>query len=214
MGTRIPSVSKGIMNALMAWRARGLMARIAPLLPREGAILDIGCGTGHNGERLRRLGLGPVAEVDVVDFKVARPPPTLFDGCTLPFADGCFAAVTLVYVLHYASAPSILLKEAQRVCRGPVIIVQTVCEGVAGTTFHRLNELASRVGFYAARAVRAIGPVRCPLGLRCQYSRDELLRTARQAGLIPTHLRAERHLPLFPLTRMVCRFEPLKPAGR
>jgi SAM-dependent methyltransferase len=200
------------MSAVMAWRARGLMARIAPLLPRDGSILDVGCGTGHNGERLRHLGLGPVAEVDVVNFKVAGPPPTLFDGCTLPFADGCFDAVTLVYVLHYARAPGVLLKEAQRVCRGPVIIVQTVCAGLSGTAFHSLNEFASRVGFCAARAVRAIGHVPCPLRLRWRFSCYDLLRTARQAGLVPTQIRAERHFPLLPLTRMICRFEPFKPA--
>ena len=203
----------GTMGALMSWRARGLMARVAPLLPRGAAILDVGCGTGHNGECLRFLGLGPVTEVDIVNFKVVGPPPTLFDGCTLPFADGRFDAVTLVYVLQYARAPSVLLKEASRVCRGALIVIQTVCEGSAGPRFHRLNELISRLGFYAARSVRAIRPVRCPLRPRHEFSREALLGTARQAGLIPTLLRAERHLPLFPLTRMTCRLEPLKPVG-
>src|SRR5579872_5461824 len=102
MAIPIPFVSKpalGVMNALMSWRAKGLMARVVPLLPPNAAVLDVGCGTGHNGARLRQLGLGPVSEADVVDFCAVGPKPTLFDGCSLPFADKQFDAVTLIYVL-------------------------------------------------------------------------------------------------------------------
>ena len=88
MAIRTPFVSKpalALLNMLMTWRARGLAVRLIPLLPGNGRILDLGSGTGHNGEYLRRLRLGPVSEVDVVDFSVVGPRPALFDGCRLPF---------------------------------------------------------------------------------------------------------------------------------
>lgn len=200
------------MNALMAWRARGLMARVVPLFPRGAAVLDVGCGTGHNAERLRRLGLGPVSEVDVVDFKVARPGPILFDGRSLPFADAQFDVVMLIYVLHYAPDPAALLEEARRVCRGALVVMQTVCEGGRGGPFYRGNELISRLGFYAARFFQAIPAVQCPLHSARGFSRSAFLRVTRQAGLIPRAWRAERHFPFLPLTRITCTLARSHPA--
>ena len=204
----------GVMNALMFWRARGLMARVVPLLRRRATILDVGCGTGHNAERLRRLGLGPVSQVDIVDFTVVGPRPALFDGGALPFWDAQFDAVTLVYVLHYTRDPVALLKEARRVCRSTLIVMQTVCEGSTGPRFHRLNEFISRLAFYAARRLGAIHPVPCPLNSGCYFSRARFLQVAQQAGLVPSWLQVERHFPLLPLLRITCKLEPLKVPGR
>ena len=201
------------MNALMSWRARGLMARVVPLLPPRATILDVGCGTGHNAERLRCLGLGPVSQVDIVDFTVVGPRPTLFDGGALPFLDAQFDAVTLVYVLHYARDPVALLKEARRVCRTTLIVIQTVCEGSTGPRFHRLNECLSRLAFYAAQRLGAIHPVPCPLKSGYDFSRATFLQAAQRAGLVPGSLLAERHFPFLPLFRISCELEPLKVPG-
>jgi len=198
----------------MTRRARGLVARIVPFLPGKGGILDIGSGTGHNGEYLRRLRLGPVSEVDVVDFSVVGPRPTLFDGYRLPFADAQFDAVTMIYVLHYAPDPVALLKEARRVCRGRLVLMQTICEGGAGTRFHLFNEAISRLGFYAARVFGLINPVPCPLRSGRGFSREALLRIVHHAGLAPESLRAERPLPLLPLSRITCSLVPFEPSCR
>lgn len=197
------------MNALMSWRARGLVARLIPLLPRNAKVLDIGCGTGHNGERLRRLGLGPVAEADVVDFKVVGPRPTLFDGRALPFADEEFDVVTLIYVLHYARDPIGLLQEARRVCRGPLLVVQTLCEGSAGPACHHFNEGLSRLGFYVARFLRAFRHVACPLNSGHDFSSGDFRRITAGAGLSIREARMERHLRFSPLSRITCKLEPL-----
>lgn len=196
-----------LMNALMSWRARGLMARVVPLLAPAATVLDIGSGTGHNAQRLRRLGLGPVVEADVVAFNVVGPGPTLFDGRALPFADGQFDAVMLIYVLRYTREPAALLREARRVGRGPVIVVQTVCAGSGGVRCHHWNEVLSRLGFCAARFARAIPAAPCPLHSRRDLTRAAFLSVARQAGLAPRELRAERQLPFLPLIRITCRLD-------
>jgi SAM-dependent methyltransferase len=214
MAIRTRSVSDPalrLLNGLMTWRARELAARVAPLLPGTGEILDIGSGTGHNGAYLRRLRPGRVSEVDVVDFSVVGPGPALFDGRRMPFSDARFDAVTMIYVLHYAPDPVALLKEARRVCRGSIVVVQTVCEGSAGPRLHRVNEAISRLGFHAARLLGVINSVPCPLHSREDLSREALLQIVRRAGLAPGSLRAERHLPCLPLSRITCSLVPFEP---
>jgi SAM-dependent methyltransferase len=149
-----------------------------------------------------------------VDFSVAGPPPVLFDGCRLPFSDAQFDAVTMIYVLHYVPDPVGLLKEARRVCRGNLVVMQTVCEGRAGPGFNRVNEAVSRLGFYAARAIGLIDPVPCPLHSRRDFSREALLQIVHRAGLAPKSLRAERHLPFLPLIRITCSLAPFERSCR
>ena len=147
----------------------------------------------------------------MVDFSVVGPGPALFDGCRLPFSDARFDAVTMIYVLQYAPDPVALLKEARRVCRGNIVVVQTVCGGRAGPLFHRLNEAMSRLGFHAARFFGVINPVPCPLHSRMDLSRDALLQIVRRAGLATGSWRAERHLPCLPLSRITCCLVPVGP---
>ena len=147
----------------------------------------------------------------MVNFSVVGPGPVLFDGCWLPFSDGRFEGVTLIYVLQYAPDPVGLLREARRVCRGSIVVVQTVGEGRRGPRFHRVNEAISRLAFQAARRLGVIAPVPCPLHCRADLSRAALLQVVRGAGLAIESWRAERHFPGLPLSRITCRLTPLEP---
>jgi SAM-dependent methyltransferase len=203
-----------LMDAIMRWRARGLVGRIAPWLRPGDALLDVGSGTGHNGERLRRACHVQVTETDVVDFSTVGPKPVLFDGRQLPFADVQFDAVTLIYVLHYVEDPVAFLKEARRVCRSRIVLVQTTCDGFAGLGLHWCNEWISRLGFQAARFFGLIDPVPCPVRYRRSFSRDAVLQAAQQAGLRPASLRYERLLRLLPLSRLTCTLATGEPGHR
>jgi SAM-dependent methyltransferase len=61
-------------------------------------------------------------------------PPTritnfaLFDGRRLPYRDGSVDVALLIFVLHHADDPSILLREASRVARRAVIVVEDTPE--------------------------------------------------------------------------------------
>src|ERR1700732_3786286 len=70
-------------------------------LPEEGAIIDVGCGTGSLALALAERRCGRVAGIDIalpyIAFARSREPGAgvdfvLGDACRLPFGDGRFAA--------------------------------------------------------------------------------------------------------------------------
>jgi len=110
-------------NAVFSRRARVLGEAIRDLLPMGSSVLDVGTGDGTIA-RLWKAGR-PDLRVEGIDVFV-RPNPkipvSVFDGRTLPFADGSFDIVTFVDVLHHADDARKLLHEAARVARKSVVI--------------------------------------------------------------------------------------------
>jgi len=90
-------------------------------------VLDIGGGTGVMAQAIQELlPAGRVAAVDVVDryFDTLSVETHVYDGTTLPFADGSFDAATINNVMHHVP-PAIragLMREVRRVVDGPVYI--------------------------------------------------------------------------------------------
>ncbi len=78
-------------------------------------------------EELAARGAGELFGVDVVDIRREKSRPfRLFDGVDLPFIDRRFDVVVLSFVLHHVpnERKRALLREALRVCRGTVVIVE------------------------------------------------------------------------------------------
>lgn len=90
-------------------------------------LLDIGGGTGVMAEIMQALlPVGEVTAIDVVDryFENLSVRTQVYDGATLPFADGSFAAATINNVMHHVD-PAVrgaLMREIRRVVRGPVYV--------------------------------------------------------------------------------------------
>src|SRR6185436_10741943 len=117
---------KLLLDAVMARRARQLLDQVAAWLPDQGAVLDLGSGTGHLSALLEReMGL-EVVTADVSDIHVVGRPPVLIADGVLPFEEKTFAAALLFFVLAYPNDPAAVLAEAARVTRGPIIVVQTL----------------------------------------------------------------------------------------
>ena len=129
-----------------AFRARalqtGFLKTVVPLLNSRarliadqvgqfvscGTILDLGCGDSLASGMLADL--GTIVLADVMDYRDAsqihREFHLVIDGAPLPFEDGTFDTVLALTLFHHATAPLSLLKEAIRVCRGRIIVIESV----------------------------------------------------------------------------------------
>jgi len=110
------------------WREEPLVDRIRPYLPAGGSVIDIGAGGCRIAELLGTDGRFSVTAVDVVDHNVTEVPMQLYDGERLPFPDKSFDAALLVFVLHHAEHPEVLVREALRVTRSTVVVIEDAPE--------------------------------------------------------------------------------------
>lgn len=87
--------------------------------------MDIGSGTGHTGNEIIGKTALELTEVDIADRDMSGRPPLIFDGKTLPFESSEFNTVLVLFTLQYASDPVGMIREAIRVSKGQVVIMQT-----------------------------------------------------------------------------------------
>ena len=129
-------------------RAEVLAQHFAELIPRNATLLDVGCGEGHIDQAIlaRRADLS-IEGTDLYPrpeaFIAVRP----FDGQTLPYADKSFDGVMFMDVLHHASKPTELLREAVRVARKSVLIKDHFAEGLLARSTLRFMDLVGNAGY-------------------------------------------------------------------
>jgi ubiquinone/menaquinone biosynthesis C-methylase UbiE len=100
---------------------------VAPHLDRGMSVLDVGCGEGYVGEELCARGVREAWGVDILDLRRNKSGPfSLYDGQTLPFADGRFDLVMLNFVLHHVpdERKVSLIRQALRVTRGKLFVLE------------------------------------------------------------------------------------------
>ncbi len=165
-------------------RFQRLCELLAPLLPEDGTVLDIGTGSGQLARSL--MDRRPDCRIDGIDVLVrddAAIPVREFDGFHVPAPDKSRDAVLFVDVLHHTNDPALLLREAARVARSAVIVKDHLREGIAA-------ELTLRLMDWAGNAHHG---VRLPYSYWSKRQWDEGLRAA---ALTPT--RWETQLALYP----------------
>jgi ubiquinone/menaquinone biosynthesis C-methylase UbiE len=113
-------VEKNFSTRLLDWRY-GL---VADHIEDRQRVLDLGAGTGWVGKRLAERKGCDVRLVDVLDCNETDLPLTVYDGKTIPFDDKSFDVVTLVFVLHHAVNQEEILREAARVARSKIILIE------------------------------------------------------------------------------------------
>lgn len=188
---------KALFDAVMTRRARRLMNQVGGWLPNQGTVLDLGSGTGHFSALLERETRLEVITADVSDMHVAGRPPVLIGDGVLPFEAGRFAATLLLFMLAYPNEPARVLKEAARVTRGPVIIVQTLYSGRLGYAWHRGREfLWTVVAFHISKLIGYVPPgAKFSMRTRRFYTAQALRRDVLAAGL---QIRARLDRPVLP----------------
>ncbi len=134
---------------------------VAPHVAPGASVLDVGCGEGYVLEELAARGAGELFGADVVDIRRQKQRSfRLFDGLELPFIDRRFDVVVLSFVLHHVpdDRKRALVREALRVCRGTVVIVEdtpsTLLDRIMnrrhGESFRRRIKSAAPFGFLTA----------------------------------------------------------------
>ncbi|MDP2734932.1 MAG: methyltransferase domain-containing protein [bacterium] len=115
---------KSIINAIGNGRAERKIGVFQDFVRKGEKVLDIGAGGGWIGGKLREMTGAQVTLLDVADFNRTDLPLVLYDGATIPFPDSSFDATLLLYVLHHCQDPLVVLKEAVRVSKGNIIILE------------------------------------------------------------------------------------------
>ena len=176
---------KWLANWVMSRRSEKLLARLSHCLPESGIIADVGSGTGHNADAIRRLGKHQVREFDVADLHWVGPGPELINNSKIPVEDRVFDGLMMFFVLQYPISPEELLRECRRVSRGPLLIIQSTYQGRLGRFL-----LASREFFWGRFALRLailaglVRPDHCSLQTRHDFTRLELTDLFTRVGLV------------------------------
>jgi ubiquinone/menaquinone biosynthesis C-methylase UbiE len=176
-------VMKNLFDRIMHRRAEALTARLCRYIAPGWHVADIGSGSGHNAVHWRTTLAVGVHEFDVADLHWVGAGPTLWDAARLPSATAEYDAVTLLFVLQYATDPASLLHEVCRICAGCVLVVQSTYRSNWGYFWLVLREAVwGRIAFFAARMAGVIPPQTCPLIPRRHFTREELRSTFDRVG--------------------------------
>ncbi len=95
-------------------------------VPTHSKIIDIGAGSGQFSLSLKEEG----HQVNAVDIKDRTNTefihPVVYDGTKLPFENNSFDISMLITVLHHCPHPEIVFKEAVRVSKNRIFVLEDV----------------------------------------------------------------------------------------
>ena len=117
-----------VWDRVFGWRrraeARATLRHAEEFLHPGSTALDIGCGIGYALDVLEKDFECVAYGCDVVTPPIELQRFAIFDGRTLPYRDKAFDVAILIFVLHHADDPGELLREASRVAKRAVIVVE------------------------------------------------------------------------------------------
>lgn len=113
-------IRRNFSEKLLEWRYK----LVESYLPPETSVLDLGCGTGWVAKRIQERKRCDVKLVDVLDCNETDLDLKLYDGKNIPYPDNAFDTTLLLFVLHHTLNQYDILKEAARVSRKRVIVVE------------------------------------------------------------------------------------------
>lgn len=94
-------------------------------------VLDIGGGWGFYAAPLEKRG-HELTVLDVVKPGLQKAPVVVYSGGKMPFENNAFDASLLVTMLHHTPDPEAILKEAARVTRDKLIVVEDLYHHALG----------------------------------------------------------------------------------
>lgn len=167
-----------------------LLDFLAP--PADGALLDVGCGTGSLSRAMaERWPQRRVCGIDIAPSYVAYAREqarqaaieyTTADAANLPYPDGCFAAAAAQLVLNFVPDPGGALAEMMRVTRSGGVVAASVWDFRGGLMFQRMFwDTAAGIDPAAGRARDKLfsGALALPDGLPDLFNATRLQQVER-----------------------------------
>lgn len=115
---------RSLAEKIVTNRTEGIVNSFDKFIKKGGEILDIGGGGGWIGREIRKRKTANVTLLDVIDWNQTDLKLVLYDGKKMPFSDNSFDAALLIFVLHHSENPLEVLKEAKRISKDKVIIIE------------------------------------------------------------------------------------------
>jgi len=107
-------------------RAVTIALQMKDYIKKGNRLLDIGLGNGYVAKQIRNHFKVYMEGVDVVDYNETDIKNTIYDGLCLPFKDKSFDCCLILQTLHHCTDQIQVLKEAKRVSRKRIIIMEDV----------------------------------------------------------------------------------------
>ncbi len=121
-------------------RAEFFVQRFERHLPKSAQVLDIGGSWGFYGAPLEQRG-HQYTVLDVVKPAFHRAPVVLYSpGEKFPLPDRSFDASLIITVLHHIDDPESVLREAVRVTRGIVVVIEDLYHHPVGRWWTKLRD--------------------------------------------------------------------------
>ncbi len=105
-------------------RAKSISYLCKGLIPMGSRILDVGSGPGVVAYQISKDYQANVQCVDIKNRHRTELPFQVYDGQHLPYKNGEFDIVLLIFTLHHCQNPNKVLSEAKRVCRWRIIVFE------------------------------------------------------------------------------------------
>jgi len=95
-------------------------------IDKKGKVLDIGAGGGWIAKEIKKRKEVDITLLDVININQTDLKLTLYDGDKIPFSSNSFDSSLLIFTLHHCFSPLKVLKEAKRITRGKIIIIEDI----------------------------------------------------------------------------------------
>lgn len=128
-------------------RAEFFVDRFQGILPAASRVLDIGGGWGFYAEPLERRG-HQLTVLDVVKPALQKAPVVIYEGGRFPFPDKSFDASLMVTMLHHVPDPEAVIREAGRVTRRFLIVVEDLYHHALGRFWTVLRDRLYNFEFF------------------------------------------------------------------